>query len=506
MRREVDGYVTDVQYVFDYYKEIAPSWLRLLVQSRGLAFPSGPLRYLELGYGTGVSLNLHAAANPGEFWGSDVNRDHAATANALAANAATGAKALGLAFADLLGRADLPQFNVVAALGVWSWVSDASRRQVVEILRRHLVDGGIVCLSSLTLAGNAELIGLQRLLRRVAVSGEATTLAGLDRGLQLAAALKQAGSAYFAGGAGALLDEIMRARRDYLVHEYLHAHWRPALFSDTATELAEAGLQFVASAYPLHHYDELSVGPKGVALLEGIADPLLQETARDFLRKGRLRYDIFIKQGAPVRRAVDPAAIREQQLVLLQPSRRAKLQRLHSAGGELAFDAPPFAGVIDFLASDSYRPKTLGELSEAGLEGATTAAELLRAVMVLLDDGIASPAQPAAARHQVTTACHRLNRELLQRSLESEPIEVLASPVSGSGVPLSLPQRLFVLATHQGARTADQRARSAFDALQAQAAERQSHRPGQEPLSTAVLKEALLFNEQLPCLAALGLI
>ena len=64
--QEIDGYRNDVAYNHDYHRELAPEALKLLTLARGWAFPSArPLRYLELGYGNGVSLNIHAAATPG---------------------------------------------------------------------------------------------------------------------------------------------------------------------------------------------------------------------------------------------------------------------------------------------------------------------------------------------------------------------------------------------------------------------------------------------------------
>nr|MBP6689504.1 hypothetical protein [Hyphomonadaceae bacterium] len=62
-------------YPETYFVGLAPAELRLALLSRGFALPaSKPLSYLELGFGTGFSLNVHAAANDGEFWGNDFVR------------------------------------------------------------------------------------------------------------------------------------------------------------------------------------------------------------------------------------------------------------------------------------------------------------------------------------------------------------------------------------------------------------------------------------------------
>src|SRR5262245_66127410 len=89
------GYVTEIDYVYGYYRELCPGVLRLACLNAGVAPPAGrPLRYLELGYGLGLSLNIHAAAILGDFWCTDFNPSHVAHARALADASGPGAKLL----------------------------------------------------------------------------------------------------------------------------------------------------------------------------------------------------------------------------------------------------------------------------------------------------------------------------------------------------------------------------------------------------------------------------
>ena len=305
MDEEFEGYITAAPYTHVYYPESAPSHLQLATLNRSVPFPPfRPLRYLELGYGNGVSLNIHAAASPGNYWGTDINTAHAATANALAAASGSGLKALTSSFEELLERPDLPQFDVIAALGVWSWVSDANRKTIVELLRRHLVEGGLFCMSSIAMPGFGELAPLQRLLRlnlkNDVTSG--TIFEKLESGIGLAKALQKAGSQFLAEDsfAGRKLETMKTADRAYLVHEYLHEHWKPTLFADTASQLQAAGLRFVGSAKPLDQFDELNFRPEALDLLASVDDPWLRETARDFLRSGHVRHDIYVKRNEPL--------------------------------------------------------------------------------------------------------------------------------------------------------------------------------------------------------------
>src|SRR5262249_49188949 len=149
-----------------YFARLSPSWLSLAAINLSVPFPTRqPLRYLELGYGNGVSLNIHAAANPGEYWGTDINPSHAAYARDLAMASGANVTILNMSFEELLARDDLPVFDFIIAHGVWSWISETNRSIIVELVRRKLADDGIFYLSYNALPGKAAIVPLQRLMR-----------------------------------------------------------------------------------------------------------------------------------------------------------------------------------------------------------------------------------------------------------------------------------------------------------------------------------------------------
>jgi SAM-dependent methyltransferase len=455
---ELDGYRYDLEYNHDYHRELSPAFLRLLVRTRGAEFPDArPLRYLELGYGTGVPLNIHAAAAPGDYWGTDISAAHAGSARTLANASGAGIELHNLSFGDLSKRTDLAQFDIIVAHGVWSWVSPDNRALIVELLKRHLGDGGLFFMSAVAMPAEAEAVPLQRLLR-------AQRPAQPRQALDLAYALQAVGSPYFASDtrAGRRLASLKDATANYLVHEYLHEHWHPCLFADTAATLATAGLRFVAGTRLLDQFDESNFSPEQCALLRTIEDETLRETARDFLRMRRQRYDVFMKGGSS-----GPGQSKDQPFVLTVPAFAAAAADAH--GKE----------IVSFLAADDYRPKLLPQAERAAL-------------FALIDSGAVLPVQPRPLGERAAPACMRLNAEILRRSLTDDTIGVLASPVTGSGIPLSRLQRLFLLAWHDGARSPDAWAAFAQRILSTEAAH--------------LMKEALFFQTRLPCLRALGLL
>jgi len=142
------GYVADIDYTHGYYRELNPLMLALASVHAGLRLqvPQG-LRYLELGFGQGLSLNIHAAALGGEFWGVDLNPSHAAQAQEMARASGSGLRICDSTFEEFAARQDLPTFDVIALHGVWSWISEANRLVLTELIRRQLATGGIVYIS-----------------------------------------------------------------------------------------------------------------------------------------------------------------------------------------------------------------------------------------------------------------------------------------------------------------------------------------------------------------------
>lgn len=511
MDEEFEGYVTATPYTHVYYPESAPAHLRLAAFNRSVPFPSSrPLRYLELGYGNGVSLNIHAAACPGEYWGTDINVAHAAAANSLAAASGSGLKALASSFEELLERPDLPQFDVIVALGVWSWVSDANRKTIVELLRRKLAEGGIFCMSSIAMPGFGELAPLQHLLRLNLKRGGArgTIFDRLASGLGLATGLQKAGSQFFAeeSRAGRMLEGIKTDDPNYLVHEYLQEHWKPSFFAETASALGEAGLRFVGGTRLLAQFDELNFRPEALDLLASIDDSWLRETARDFLRSGHVKGDIYVKRDEADPSRAESSPVLDLAFILGVPASLAKTRKVETPVAKLEFGLPPFRNILETLGEEPCRPRSLEELIEGCSPSRVEKEEVLRALMILVDAAIVYPAQPGARAAEAAAACARLNAEILRRSLTDDRIHALACPVTGGGVAVSRVQQLFLLALQQGLETPDAWARFAWDAMARSAAGQGVDRTGDRPTTTDVLAEALHFLQCLPQFAALKLV
>ena len=136
-----------------------------LPERRGAPPIGRPLSYLELGYGQGLSINIHAAANDGTFWGTDFNPVQTAHAMAFAEASGANVGLLNASFAELAARTDLPEFDVIALHGIWTWISEENSRHIVDIIRRKLRVGGIVYISYNCFPGWAPAAPLRHLMK-----------------------------------------------------------------------------------------------------------------------------------------------------------------------------------------------------------------------------------------------------------------------------------------------------------------------------------------------------
>jgi SAM-dependent methyltransferase len=157
------GYVADIGYTFGYYTELNPLRIRLAFSNAGLVAPELGTA-CELGFGQGMSANLHAAASVVQWSGTDFNPAQAGFAQELAKVAESGARLFDEAFEQFCTRTDLPDFDYIGLHGIWSWISDENRAVIVEFVRRKLKVGGVLYISYNTQPGWAAMVPMRDLL------------------------------------------------------------------------------------------------------------------------------------------------------------------------------------------------------------------------------------------------------------------------------------------------------------------------------------------------------
>lgn len=463
------GYVADIGYTYGYYSELNPLRVKLAFLNHGLVCPEFGAA-CELGFGQGMSANLHAAASVTEWHGTDFNPAQAGFAQALANTSGANARLYDESFAEFAHRSDLPDFDYIGLHGIWSWVSDENRAVIVDFIRRKLKVGGVLYISYNTQPGWAAFAPMRHLMTEHAevLGAEGRGIVNrIDGAIDFAEKLLETNPLFVRANPQIKerIKKIKDQNRHYLAHEYFNRDWHPMHFATMADWLAPAKLQYACSAHYLDHIEAVNLTNEQQAFLRDIPDMMFRESVRDFMVNQQFRRDYWVRGARKLSPLEQAEALRKQRVVLATARGEIALKATGSLG-EVALTDTIYNPILDLLAD--HKPRTLGEL-EQGLKGQPiTFAQLLQAVMVLAGSGRVAPAQEDAAIAAARKTTAKLNAHLMSCARSSSDIAYLASPVIGGGLGVGRFQQLFLLAMSQGRKQPSEWALATWQILAAQ--------------------------------------
>lgn len=445
------GYVADIGYTFGYYIELNPLRLKLAFLNAGLACPEVGTA-CELGFGQGLSANLHAAASVTAWHGTDFNPSQASFAQELATVSGSGAKLYDDAFADFANRADLPDFDYIGIHGIWSWISDENRAIMVEFIRNKLKVGGVLYISYNTFPGWAAFAPMRHLMTEHAeiIGAEGTGIVSRINGaLDFTEKLLATNPTYARANPqiAERINKIKDQNRHYLAHEYFNRDWHPMHFATMAEWLEPAKLQYACSANYLDHIDAVNLTADQQAFLKEIPDAMFRESTRDFMVNQQFRKDYWVR-GARKLNPLEQAEALRQQKVMLATHRPDVSLKVSGSLGEATMQEAVYNPILDALAD--HKAKTLGQLEQALQDQGVSFAQLTQASMILAGAGTLAAVQDEGTISKARKHTDKINTHLMNKARGSNDISYLASPVTGGGITVNRFQQLFLLAMGQG--------------------------------------------------------
>lgn len=444
------GYVADVGYTYGYYTELNPLRSQLAFLIAGL-LPPKMGTHCELGFGQGVSINIHAAATHTHWYGTDFNPAQAGFAQELQGKSEAFAKLFDEDFKTFCSRPDLPDFDSISLHGTWSWISDTNRAVIVDFVRRKLKVGGVLYISYNTQPGWAPMIPVRGLLTDYANSQAAAgqgILARIEAALGFMEQVLAVDPAYMQANA-TVTDRLSHLKTEnlrYLAHEYFNHDWSPMSFSKMADWLAPAKLDYACSANYLDVVNFINLSPEQQQLIDGISDPIFRQSVRDFCVNQHFRKDYWVKGARTLSSLEQLEALRAIRVILVLPMAEISLS-ITTSLGEIEMDEAIYNPILDIMAD--HQARSLADL-EQSLLNQLSFPQLLQAVLVLSGLGALMSVQARASIDASRASTDRLNNALLDRARFSNDIYALASPVTGGGILLGRSRQLFLLALQQG--------------------------------------------------------
>lgn len=427
----------------------------------------------ELGFGQGISLNVHAAAEPIAWYGTDFNPSQVSFANEMARY--SGARCYADSFQDFCERNDLPDFDYIALHGIWSWIAPDIQQSIVRLIDRKLRPGGVVYISYNTTPGWSAFKPARDLMTRYAdtLPAENARQKASDS-FAFMEKLLAVGTGF--GNANPQIGKRLEGFRDkdssYLVHEFFNQYWTPCSFAEMADTMAQARVSFGCSAQPIYINNRIGFSPEQREFLQGINDPILRESAVDFIRNTQFRKDYWIKGPRQLGSVERGKLLREEKIILTAaPEKLAR--EIKTNLGAVTLGAAAQKIFISVLGDG--KPHGIGELEKAAHEiasgpDAPEGAEreniwsITQAACVLLSTEYAFPVQKIVDAKVKATA-EKLNIHIEMQAMQTNDIKVLASPVTGGGILTNRFEMLFFLAMRDHAKTVDNMAKFARDCL-----------------------------------------
>ncbi len=443
-----DGYVTDVVYTTNFYREITPAWLATTCLLLGQRPPdlTRPFRYADLGCGHGFTALVVAATCPdAEVWGFDFNPAHVEWATRLAAAAGlTNVRFVEASFADLAARpeAALPSFDFMISHGVLSWISPENRRLMLDVIRQRLRPGGLAYVSYNVTTGWAGMVPLRGLMRLLEEANPARTDLTATAILDFIERMRAAGALFFQANPTieTRLTDLRKHEARYIAHEYLNRDWHPLMFAEVAEAMTDTKCSFVGSATLSENIDALAAPASMVPLLAEAGGQVLHETLRDFAAAQAFRRDLY-------RRGLSPIPATEQQMMLDELT-IAPL-------GQTVPDPITFGTPIGTVTgrTEIYRPLfdllvqgpvSLRQAREATPYAGRPLMELLQAITLMIAGGYAHPVLPGGATAPARQAALRLNQTIAAENGHGAELQRLVSPLIGSALQVDLLETLMV--------------------------------------------------------------
>lgn len=460
------GYVADIGYTYGYYNELNPNRASLAFLNAGYMPPSSGV-HCELGYGQGLSVNIHSAASGSTWYATDFNPSQAAFAQSLASASGADAHLTDEAFADFCNRSDIPEFDSIGLHGIWSWISDENRFVIVDFIRRKLKVGGVLYISYNTLPGWATFAPMRHLMtEHASVMGSAGkgVVSRVDDSLAFAQKLLDT-NPLFARANPAIVDRLKKVseqNRHYLAHEYFNKDWHPMHFATMSECLSPAKISFACSAHYLDHINAVNLTTEQQALLKDIPDLTFKESVRDFMVNQQFRRDYWIK-GARKLSAIEQAELIKKHKLVMTSSREEISLKITGALGEANLSEAIYAPVLDFMADHKIR--SIEEIAAHVKTKEISFAQVLQVAMVLIGSGHMASAQSEEKTRKAKEQVSKLNTVLIDKARFSSEITFLASPVTGGGIAVNRFQQLFISAITQGKKQPQDWAQAAWTLL-----------------------------------------
>ncbi len=439
-----EGYTSDEVYTYGYYHQLNPIQFKLNFLAHNLAFPKIKTA-CELGFGQGVSINMHAVSSDVQWYGNDFFPDQVTFAQNFASKSKTNIHLYDDSFEEFLKRDDLPQFDYIAIHGIWSWITDENKEHIVEFVRKKLATGGILYISYNTLPGFCKAMQLREMLSQFNVNCQAQNISSkdkVDRSLNFVEDLFKLSPDVCAHNAKIFetINDLKTQDHNYLAHEYLNQNWDPMYFHEFAKYIEKAKVSYVCGANIIDSMDLVNFSEQNKELFKTINNPILIETAKDFIENRQFRCDIWVKGKVSLSETDKKEALNDLSFILI--GNLDEINKEHK-GNSASVDLSKILEPMLLILKDK-KVHTFSELLKATTSHKFNYNDTLLAIESLVSQNVLFVTHKVS--NDVAKRAKKLNDFILSSQFMNSKIVTLACPLIGGALNFNLLTQLYFLA------------------------------------------------------------
>lgn len=444
-----NNYFSDLPYTAGYFDALNTYRARFTLALSGVETKEFSTA-CELGYGRGLSLAIHSATTSVDWHGTDFLLEHTEFAQQLVGSFGSCGNVMGKSFRDYFNLDQLPSFDFIALHGIWSWIGDEERQQILAFIDNKLEPGGVVYLSYNLMPGQSHLLPLRKLLlleykrfRRDGLGATDAIAKALDKVHQLLSREPR----FFKDNQQSIqqVKYLMDKDPAYIAHEYFNESWDPMYFEQVHELISNIGLSRLCSSHPMDSIPAFSFTQEQNQLLEGTKDPVHRETLSDYITNRRFRREYWGK-GLSEQPLTESNFIRLLgffRIVQIVPESVIKL-RISSDAGTFQLDNALYEEILNALSRG--KTPSVAELNSALKDKGVRFDQIHEALAIMFSCGYISILPAKDPNNEIITKCRNLNSFLFKRCKNSNDVSHFASSILQGGVFVPRTHQLFLLA------------------------------------------------------------
>lgn len=451
MSKEV---ATELPLASSYCDQSNPFMAQYLLTSQGFDFPdlnNANACQLCIGNGTTITINA-AAASTIKWWGNEADNCLFLAAQNLTSGVGVDVNIELANFDEFAKNNNLPQFDFVTINGVWSWISEKERRDILNFLSKHVKAGGVCQVSYLAAPGNTNMGPIVEVLHRFMADnlpGNMPADEKIVKAAELAVEIGKANPVVLIRVPKLLPDlAAAAAGKDdgEFAKNFLSKHWRCFHLREMAAMFDSIDFGFLSSNLPKDQLVYTQLTDEEAEYIEQYRGTTLYETCRDFLLNREYRSDLFCNG---VRQLTASQYVQKyNSLTLMLTADLTDFDyKIKCPGGDKDLDRGLYEPLL--VAFNDYIPHAIGEVRTAlkQFNAEIADSDIDMAINTLVSLGMLVPcADPSNITEKLVEQCNIVNAAVLSDA--GMNIRTLASPVLGFGYSLTdIEYRMLQLVT-----------------------------------------------------------